>query len=235
MATIPAISFEANRAKELAEELVKNIQQTGFNALSKNDFYDFVLYLLDKYSKERFLLKNSNYANARLLKAKPEKIKTSKFNIFLKFSSEEEKKDVLLRFIRQIINGEISMKGCDGENKLQITIEDPAVYFCLEGRMKEKLGTGHDTSFNREIIKIGKKDFFVIMSTIINEDALFAENRSALEKRIKAEKFADGTDKVVGLLMDGVSKMTGLNFSGLLAENIKDGITKLYKLATSLS
>jgi len=75
-----AITFEPNKAKELAEKLLEGIQKTGFNSMSKNDFYDFVLYLLDKYSEERFLLNNSNYVNSHLLKAKPEKIKSSKLN-----------------------------------------------------------------------------------------------------------------------------------------------------------
>jgi len=43
-------TFEPDRSKELADELAKRVHHTGFNALSKNDFYGFVLYLLDRYS-----------------------------------------------------------------------------------------------------------------------------------------------------------------------------------------
>ena len=34
--------------------------ENGFDALSKNDFYDFALYLLNEYSNEHFLFNCAN-------------------------------------------------------------------------------------------------------------------------------------------------------------------------------
>ena len=55
-----SITFTPEDSKQLANKLAEHITTTGFNALSKNDFYDYILYLLDTYSNEHFLSLQSN-------------------------------------------------------------------------------------------------------------------------------------------------------------------------------
>jgi len=225
------ITFKEANATLLANDLAARIQRDGFNVMAKNDFYDFVLYLLDKHSEEHFLRNCSNNENALMLKTKPEKIKTSKLNIYLRFFDAEERKKVMLNFIEQLSNNKISMDECDKTKKLLLTIEDPAVYFCIAGKMKEKLGIGHDTSFNREILKIRKQDFFTLLNSIVIEDEIFGGTRSALEKKMRAEKFTGVLGDVVDYIMDGVSNFTGEKFADLMAGTIKAGIKKFYEAA----
>jgi hypothetical protein len=73
-------------AGQFTADLWQKITQTGFNALSKNDFYDYVLYLFNKYDANHFLSARPNYENAQTLRVTPQKIATSKENITLKYT-----------------------------------------------------------------------------------------------------------------------------------------------------
>jgi len=105
-----SITFEPENAMELANELAGRIQSDGFNAMSKNDFYDLVLHLLDKHSRENFLSRQSNEKNALLLKVKPEKIKSSKLNIYLRYMEQEKQRETLGRLIQMILDNKITMR-----------------------------------------------------------------------------------------------------------------------------
>jgi hypothetical protein len=93
------LTFSGKNAENLANALYANFCNTGFNALSKTDFYDFALHLLDHYSDEHFFTNNTNAQNALLLKITPAKVKTSKFNIHVKFTSGDEQKKALISLL----------------------------------------------------------------------------------------------------------------------------------------
>jgi hypothetical protein len=60
-------------AQRLVQLLWEKIETTGFNALSKNDFYDYVLYLYNRFNNEHFLDTLSNYENGTQLRATEQK------------------------------------------------------------------------------------------------------------------------------------------------------------------
>ena len=68
--TTPYFTNQAN----FVEELWNEIKTTGLYTRKGNEFYDFVLYLMNKYDKNHFFSKNDNADNERLLKIK-ERIK----------------------------------------------------------------------------------------------------------------------------------------------------------------
>jgi hypothetical protein len=104
------ITFEKDGALVLANALAAHIQSAGFGALSKTDFYDYVLSLLDTYSREHFFSRRSNQENALFLKTGTAKIRASKLNIHLKFTGPEKQQEAILDFIRQIVSGTIKRR-----------------------------------------------------------------------------------------------------------------------------
>jgi len=218
-----SITFHADKAKLLADELAKNVMDNGFNAMSKNDFYDFVLHLLSKHSNEKFLHAKSNHDNAYLLKVKPEKIKSSKLSIFLKYADPEEQKQHLSRLIPQITDGTIQMVD-DGENtgRLRLTIEDPAMRFSLDGKMKSALGVSPDTSFNSEILVVRKEIFFKLLRLILQEDEPSAEARSAIMRELQSGALAEDAKSVCRYLLDGVLEVAGKTAWFLPVDTIKE-------------
>ena len=215
------LTFEPNRAKELADELAKYIHETGFNSLSKNDFYDFVLYLLDKYSNEHFFSVNSNQENAILLKVKPEKIKASRLNIYLKYLKPAEQEKSLSALIPMILDDRIRMKDHTKNSFLQLTIEDPVLRFCLDGKMKAKLGTSPDTSFNSEIVVVHKTDFYKILRIIVQDDERLVK---ALKKKLESVILEENVKKVFMFLVEGTLEMAGKALPILSTEKIKEGM-----------
>jgi len=234
MTTNQQITFKKEKAKELADKLAENIMNTGFNVLSKNDFYDYVLFLLDKYSEQNFLLNNSNYENAHILKTKPEKIKATKLNIYLKFLEKDDQKNVLRQFIQQIINGKIKMEKDEKDGlKYQLVIEDTAVYFCLAGKIKEIHGIAHDTSFNKEIFKINPNDFFTVLRAIIKDVEELPEDNTTLLKKLNSMEKSKEIKSVAMLLLDGTLETIG-NITPLPVNTIKKGIESLFDVLKSL-
>jgi hypothetical protein len=162
------LTFMEHNAERLANELFQCFKTTGFNALSKTDFYDYVLYLLDTYSNEHFLSARSNDANALLLKVSPAKIKTSKFNIHLKFTKPGSRNAPLLGFLQRVADGRVRLSGNKDEETYSVTVEDKVVQFQLDALMKEHLGNSPDYSFNREILKLSKADFYALLYHIVD-------------------------------------------------------------------
>jgi hypothetical protein len=96
------IAVKGENAEHLVRDLWRKIIDTGFNAMSKNDFYDYVLYLFNKYNAEPFLDVNSNYKNSQLLRVTEQKLKNSSHNIYLKFYGDDEKEKLLKLFFEKI-------------------------------------------------------------------------------------------------------------------------------------
>jgi hypothetical protein len=159
-------------AKQFVTALWQKITDTGFNSLSKNDFYDYVLYLFNKYAAPHFLDENSNYENAVLLKVTEAKIKTSKMNIALKYKSPREREDALSAFLRKISlqskTGAIWLD-CD-ESHFKFIIEDTLVRMELENLLKTLTGTTLDYRFNNEKVTIEKVCFLHVIQHLSGAD-----------------------------------------------------------------
>ena len=230
------ISFEKADKKtlvEFAEELANCITENGFNALSKNDFYDFVLYLLDKYSDNHFLSANSNHKNAMLLKVKQEKLKSSKLNIFLKYTGEEKQQEALNGIVEKIIdNPKIMQPFNNDENsqKIQLTIEDPISRFCLDGKMKAELGVSPDTSFNSEIIVMRKEDFLKVLQSIMQDNKAIEKGFAPIEKLFNDSGMENGITEVFKLLIDGTFEVLD-KATPLPVNAIRKALGLIYKKA----
>jgi hypothetical protein len=223
------ITFNNANTKKLAEQLATCITETGFNTLSKNDFYDYVLYLLNKYSDKKFLILNSNEENAYLLKVKPEKVKSSKFNIFLKFEEKDEQEKALRRLVNSIIdNPELITRYDNDKSELRLTIEDPVIRFCLDGKMKALLNVSLDTSFNNEIATMRKADFFKVLSSIVQDDDDLKKEITALEKKVKKENIEEGVKTIFGLLINGAVEVIDKTIP-LPVETIKNALRLIRK------
>jgi len=230
------MKFEKKDTKELAQKLFESITTGhGFNALSKTDLYDYVLYLLDKYCDEPFLFTKSNQENALLLRVKPEKVKSSKFNIYFKLLDEDEKKEIILNFISLIVTKPNVIRDYEDEKKksrMSITIEDPIVRFWLDGKMKAEIGTSPDTSFNREIIDMEKKDFFKVLWYFIeeNKSSIKDEFQKEMKAGIKSIERKEDIKVLFNFLLGGTMEVVDkLNL--LPVDTIKDALGIVYQIA----
>jgi hypothetical protein len=224
------ITFTPANAEKLAIELINGICAQGFNALSKNDFYDFVLNLLDTHSTEHFFSCQSNQDNAFRLKASPAKIKASRLNIYLKFTQPAEQKNTLTGFIRQIADGTILVKDDGGKEDspfLRLTVEDPVIRFRLDGEMKERLKISPDVRLNSEILVIEKADFYQLLRAIIRDDPnMHLIEREAILHKLDKEKTQEAVKDFIIFLLDAAAE-AGKDIPFLPAQTIKEGLKTL--------
>jgi hypothetical protein len=158
------IDINGINAERFVSDLWRKIIDSGFNALSKNDFYDYVLYLFNKYNAEPFLDVNSNYQNSQLLRITEQKLKNSTRNIYLKYYKDAEKENLLKLFFEKIAGKKIILK-TDNEDAIKqyhLVIEDLRIRTQLEGILKEYAGTTLDYHFNTELVKLETKDFYTL-------------------------------------------------------------------------
>jgi hypothetical protein len=163
------IDIAGINAEQFVADLWQKIINTGFNAMSKNDFYDYVLYLFNKYDSDHFLDSASNYDNAMLLKVSETKIKSSKLNITLKHKTEEEKDGTLKSYFWQISGIKIH----DKDNCFEFVLDDLSVKMAFEHELKQTLGTTFEYSINNERVKIEKTDFFQFLTAYTQKDESF--------------------------------------------------------------
>jgi hypothetical protein len=172
------IVIKDKKAEEFTAQLWEKIKTTGFNAMSKNDFYDYVLYLFNKYNGTPFLDDASNYENAILLKATESKIKNSKLNIALKYKNEQERKNTLYIFLRKIADKKITI--LDKGNYFVFMLDDPSARMEFENGLKQIMGTTLEYSGNRERVQIEKYDFLNILKIYAScDETQFVETLKA--------------------------------------------------------
>jgi hypothetical protein len=206
------LDIKDGSAEKLVSELWGKIKTTGFNAMSKNDFYDYVLYLFNKHNAVHFLDTWSNYENSMVLCVTEQKIKNTKQNIFLKYYSETEKGEILPNFFSKIAKEEIRLSLSDDE--YSFVVEDLNTRHCLEGIMKNKMGISFDYQQNKEIVKISAKDFYILFGKIAN--MLFSNDKDAKETITKINKMEKDEQKkqllhvVAGGIINAVDKITPL-------------------------
>ncbi len=100
--------------------------------MSKTDFYDYVLYLLDKHSENHFLSGNTNFENARLLKIPESRVKSLKLNIDLKFCEESEKDSlvVITNFLSKLT--ESNFISDESKNRYIFVLDDKYTRMCIK-------------------------------------------------------------------------------------------------------
>jgi hypothetical protein len=186
-----SVTIKVKPAEEFASALWNKITDTGFNTLSKNDIYDYLLYLFNKYGDIHFLDEKSNYENAVLLRVTETKIKNSKLNIALKYKTSEEKQNALPLFLQKL-----SQKPKGGgiwlskdETHFGFVVEDLQVRMELENLLKTQTGTTLDYSFNSEKVSIEKVCFLELIKTLSGrQDGAFLE---ILNKQLNNDEFSN--------------------------------------------
>lgn len=146
----------------LAKELWNEITTNGLYAKSKTDFYDYVLYLLNKADKNHFFDTNDNAKNERLLKVNSTHIKAAKKNISVKFMNNDEYEAIFHNFIKSVADGSLSFFPDEGEN-YKIMIEDSVLRSVLEAKLKKSAKTTFDYHLNKEIVCVSHKDFVTML------------------------------------------------------------------------
>lgn len=163
------------KTEELVKDLWNEIKINGMYGHSKTDFYDYVLYLLNKYDKNHFLSSNDNADNERLLKINSNRIKTAKKNISVKFMSDNEYEKIFFNFIQRIAEGNLPSLDDDGKSYTMV-IEDTALCSIIETKLKRVANTTLDYKLNRELVSIEHKAFIEMLSVEINNSSQDVKN-----------------------------------------------------------
>ncbi|MDA3052060.1 hypothetical protein OFO01_01150 [Campylobacter sp. JMF_01 NE2] len=164
---------------ELLDELWNTIKSSGLYAYSKNDIYDYLIYLINKYDENHFFDKNSNAENERLLKISSTKIKNTKKNISLKFMNDKEFDNVFLEYLDNL-NADRLKDGSNGNIKL--IIENPVIRDILENKLKMSVGNTFEYHINRETVDIKADDFAKMLEKeLIN----LKKDKSEISKKIQ--------------------------------------------------
>jgi hypothetical protein len=213
-------TMEAGEAVSFARDLWRKITDTGFNAMSKNDFYDYVLYLFNKHSKTQFLDNGSNYDNSILLRVTEQKLKSTQQNIYLKYETPEEKDHILPNFINKIMEDRISLEL--SQDTYTFVLDHLPTRNYLEALMKRSRNTTFDYALNREKVSLGVKDFYDLLKTVVTEickdrDEDLGEVQRRIEKMEKDEQIRSLVAALLG------------SAAGLAADLVPVGVPQLMK------
>lgn len=213
------ISLES--AEKFANDLWSKIVDERLFSYQKADICDYLLYLFNFYSKDKFLDTNSNEQNERLLKINASKIKASKKNISVKFMNDDEYNDIFRRFLEDINNGEIILRESK-ESKIKFTLEDKAIQDVLNAKLKaSKRETLEPTNFGSENVEISIKSFIAMLESAVKD---LDKPEVELEKAIHKCK---GIDKnlTLGKFFDAITNAPqdyGVSFVKELVSNAYD-------------
>ena len=153
------MSLKIDNPAELINELWEKLKSSGLYAYSKNDIYDYLIYLLNKYDEKHFFDTNSNASNSRLLKVSQTRIKIAKTNISVKFMDEKEYDEIFVNFLNNCASSVVKFDENIGNGKIKFVIENPAIKAVLEAKLKSAVSDTLDYSFNKEIVTIDAKNF----------------------------------------------------------------------------
>lgn len=200
--------IESIDAEAFVKELMHFIFDYGLGTYSKTDTYDYIVYLANKHSKDAFFDKSSNFDNALLFKVSETKIKNSRQNIALKFKGGE-RQNVYADFLSKLYNGQIKVK-LDANETFSFFIEDPFARMTFENLLKNSQGITADYSFNRELIKVSRKDFItaLISESLPNYQDANGEFIKALQKQLTGETLKKLSIKTVDILISNLNVQT---------------------------
>lgn len=197
---------------KLVEDLWKEINSFGLYERKGNEFYDYVLYLLNKYDKNHFLFENDNADNEQLLKIDAEKIKTSKKNISVKFMDVQEKNTIFLDFLKRLSAGKLPNLNNDGES-YTMTIEDTALRSAIEARLKRAANTTLRYDENTELVTVSHEAFMAMLTAEMSGKAesgaddirlLLEGVTNALKDKKTKQAVKRGIDRTIGALASAV-------------------------------
>jgi hypothetical protein len=177
--------------------------------MSKNDFYDYVLYLFNKYNAEPFLDVNSNYKNSQLLRVTEQKLKNSSHNIYLKYYEDNEKEKLLKLFFEKIAARKITLK-TDNEDDIKqyhLVIEDVRIRTQIEGILKDCVGTTLDYHFNTELVKLEAKDFYTMFFGALEKLPDASAIRQEMARLKSDEETAEFIKALASIAKDGIAAL----------------------------
>lgn len=154
--------IEENNAIEFVNCVNDLMLNRGMYGLTRNELYDYLLYLLQKYESKGFYSNLSNYKLARKLKTTESKIKTAKLNIAQKHFTDDEYGKTFDTFLKEIAEENILIKDV-GENYYEFTVESIVTRNALANQLKTIVKDTLDYSFNSEKIKISKESFLKLL------------------------------------------------------------------------
>lgn len=180
---------------KFVEKLWRKIVSERLFSYQKNDICDYLLYLFNTHSKEKFLDMNSNAENERLLKMNASKIKASKKNISVKFMEEGEYRGIFDKFLLALSQGKIALKSGSKKGYFKMTLENPVFQSALEARLKEVVKESFDLpQFNTEKVEIPCVDFISVLEAEAKQRGKSAVLENALNQTMKAYKIKKKDD-----------------------------------------
>ena len=210
-----------DNADKFANELWSKVVDDRLFSYQKNDICDYLLYLFNTHSKDKFLDTNFNEQNERLLKMSATKIKTSKKNIAVKFMSEDEYNEIYAKFLDKIKtdfkNGKILIK----DDKFYFTIENTALRDIISAKLKTMDEEVLDFSFNSEKINISFNGFMSLLKVEFTKND---DNRQEFETLVQT--FTRKYNFKKGLKTLVCVAGFGANLSGIIdfvSTNLKKG------------
>jgi hypothetical protein len=204
------INIEKMDTTSFTKDLLDKIKDTGIGTFTKNDIYDYILFLANKYSSEEFLYKWPNYENAILFKVSEKKIKASIQNIALKYLDDTERKAVLDAFLTDIATkpNHIREKG----DCFEFVLDNPIVRMLIENKLKTNYGVTLEYGINSERVHIEKAQFVDFLMNHFNSDE--RKTITILQKNLPEEisrKLKSGKDKFLSSLKEiGVEITVGV-------------------------
>ncbi len=204
----------------LVNDIWNEMTSTGFANRSKNDFYDFILYLLNKYDKNHCLSTNDNAENERLLKTKDNRIKNAKKNISVQFMDDTEYDNIFVDFIKKIGTGNLPSLDDTGDAYTMV-IEDTALRSVLETKLKRITNSTFDYKMNKEIVTVSYEAFLKMIATELklntsdnNSDGMVTLLTNTLDS-LKEEKSKQDVKQALQEAIDTLKESDSLQSFGI--------------------
>lgn len=203
-------------AKELTEEqkaqffdvFWKAWSSNGFGTLTKKDSELLIFGCLKRAFGSAG--PGSNYGWARLLRLTPSRIKSMRLEAHLRFGhlfGESDLSDTERFFKDFAVLQSVDIRGLNtsgnlDEVTLSFAVEDPVVQMVIENDLKS-IGSYLDFHRNREIIRLKLTDFFKLVASEVEREAVdrwvaerAKENAAAgaLKSRVLAKEYSDKTE-----------------------------------------
>lgn len=219
-----------DKPSEFIDELWDKLTSSGLYAYSKNDIYDYLIYLLNKYDEKHFFDTNSNASNSRLLKVSQTRIKTVKTNISVKFMDEKEYDEIFVNFLNNCASSVVKFDENIGNGKIKFVIENPAIKAVLEAKLKSAVSDTLDYSFNKEIVTIDAKNFIETLN-LEYENLNNSENLTQTQKILKNKLQKMKINEILKKLKDMAENITVGVLAEIVASPLKGffGILKFIK------
>lgn len=219
---------------QLVEDLWNEIKSTGLYVRKGNEFYDYVLYLLNKYDENHFFSTNDNADNERLLKIEDSQLKDAKKNISVKFMDDSEYNAIFLDFVKRLSNDKLPNLADDGESYTMV-VEDIATRNAIETRLKRVANTTLKYNQNTELVSISHESLMKLLAAEV-ESANSADNsdiKKLLEdttNSLKGKKTMQGAKQCIDKAIEALCKAAPV----LLPDSLKElGIDALKAVAVA--